>query len=176
MDTLAQIHPGSIPLPGTNISPNHQSQQVGPRNDEYHNVSIQVLRSSTMWSAGLAETENSIYRTYEHLIKNSQKYVYVENQFFVTAAGENKRVKNQIGRFLAERIVRAHQNREQFKIYVVIPCVPGMNGRLEENTAAGQEGIDSQIIEKCSPKFFPRIFSSENFRRKYGIFGRCFLQ
>ena len=140
------------PLPGTNISYQSSNSYVGPKNDDYHTVSIQVLRSADTWSAGIGECENSIFRTYQHLIEHSKRYVYVENQFFVTTTdetGEN-RVKNKIGLCLAKRIVQAHENKEQFKIYVVIPCVPGMNGRLELNTAAGQEGTDCPNFRNTS--------------------------
>ena len=37
--------------------------------------------------------------------------------------------------------MKAHRGNEQFKMYIVIPCVPGMNGRLEENNAQAQEVI-----------------------------------
>ena len=43
--------------------------------------------------------------------------------------------QNQIGCCLAERIVQAHNQNEDFKIYIVIPSVPGVNGILENNTA-----------------------------------------
>ena len=44
-------------------------------------------------------------------------------------------IQNQIGRCLAERIIQAHNKNEDFKIYIVIPSVPGVNGILENNTA-----------------------------------------
>ena len=47
----------------------------------------------------------------------------------------NKIIQNQIGCCLAERIVQAHNQNEDFKIYIVIPSVPGVNGILENNTA-----------------------------------------
>ena len=47
----------------------------------------------------------------------------------------NKIIQNQIGCCLAERIVQAHIQNEDFKIYIVIPSVPGVNGILENNTA-----------------------------------------
>ena len=63
------------------------------------------------------------------------------NELLEIFLSTNGRVQNQIGQFLAKRIVQAYTQNEDFRIYVVIPCVPGMNGRLEENTAAGQEVI-----------------------------------
>ena len=54
-------------------------------------------------------------------------------------------IQNQIGRCLAERIIQAHNKNEDFKIYIVIPSVPGVNGILENNTA--QEKFIDVIIE-----------------------------
>jgi phospholipase D1/2 len=38
-----------------------------------------------MWSAGTTETERSIYRGYVSAIKNAQHFVYIENQYFISA-------------------------------------------------------------------------------------------
>ena len=64
-------------------------------------------------------------------------------------------IQNQIGRCLAERIIQAHNKNEDFKIYIVIPSVPGVNGILENNTA--QE------------KFIVGINSTKSFSLKFGL-------
>ena len=64
-------------------------------------------------------------------------------------------LQNQIGRCLAERIIQAHNKNEDFKIYIVIPSVPGVNGILENNTA--QE------------KFIVGINSTKSFSLKFGL-------
>ncbi len=51
---------------------------------------------------------------------------------------------------MAKRIVRAFRGDEQFKIYIVIPCVPGMNGKLEENKAQAQEVIIHLTMESIN--------------------------
>ena len=77
--------------------------------------------------------------TYIELIDKSEKFIFIENQFFVTSTGkEQTGAENTIGEALARRVVKAERGNEEFKIYIVIPCVPGMNGRLEENTAQAQ--------------------------------------
>ena len=50
---------------------------------------VQILRSSSSWSAGIETTENSIMKTYCNLIKSSTKFIFIENQFFVTSAGKS---------------------------------------------------------------------------------------
>ena len=42
--------------------------------------SVQVLRSSGEWSAGLKKTEMSILKAYYDLIENAKHYIYIENQ------------------------------------------------------------------------------------------------
>ena len=64
-------------------------------------------------------------------------------------------IQNQIGRCLAERIIQAHNKNEDFKIYIVIPSLPGVNGILENNTA--QE------------KFIVGINSTKSFSLKFGL-------
>ena len=64
-------------------------------------------------------------------------------------------IQNQFGRCLAERIIQAHNKNEDFKIYIVIPSVPGVNGILENNTA--QE------------KFIVGINSTKSFSLKFGL-------
>ena len=46
--------------------------------------------------------------------------------------------------------MKAHRGNEQFKIYIVIPCVPGMNGKLEENNAQAQEVIIHLTMESIN--------------------------
>ncbi len=50
----------------------------------------QVLRSASTWSMGFAEdvVECSIYTAYIHLIEESEHYIYIENQFFISRYGE----------------------------------------------------------------------------------------
>ena len=47
-----------------------------------------VLRSSSKWSAGIDEPEDSIYRAYVSAIASSEHYIYIENQFFITNSGQ----------------------------------------------------------------------------------------
>ena len=61
--------------------------QIVFRLDLYQPANVQVLRSSSTWSAGLGETEHSILNTYETLIEHSQKFIFIEDQFFVTSTG-----------------------------------------------------------------------------------------
>ncbi|ORY97460.1 hypothetical protein BCR43DRAFT_489806 [Syncephalastrum racemosum] len=88
----------------------------------------QVVRSSAEWSLGI-EKECSIYSAYVECITRAQHFIYIENQFFVTAThADEKLVKNQIGQAIVDRIKRAHREKKKFRVIVVIPSAPGFEG------------------------------------------------
>lgn len=110
--------------------------------EEENTVTCQIIRSLGTWSGGLQEKENSIYKTYLDIIDNAERFIFIENQFFVTTSSEKSipgEPLNKIGLHLAKRILKAYWDNQQFKVYIVIPSVPGSGGQLEENTAPGQE-------------------------------------
>ncbi|KAF4636190.1 hypothetical protein G7Y89_g1882 [Cudoniella acicularis] len=104
-------------------------------------VSVQLVRSCTTWSNGCA-TEHSVANAYIEVIRNSRSFVYIENQFFITATGDKQSpIKNQIGAALVERIVRAYQNGEQYKVIVCMPSVPAFAGDLHADDSLGTRAI-----------------------------------
>lgn len=75
-------------------------------------------------------------------IRNSQHFVYIENQFFITATGDQQRpIKNQVGAAIVERIIRAARNGEKYKMIIVIPAVPAFAGDLKLDEALGTRAI-----------------------------------
>ncbi|XP_069562982.1 phospholipase D1 isoform X2 [Brachyistius frenatus] len=95
---------------------------------------VQILRSASDWSAGIKYHEESIHNAYVHVIKNSQHFIYIENQFFISCA-DNKHVFNKIGDTIAERIIRAYREGKRYRVYVVTPLLPGFEGDI--NTGGG---------------------------------------
>ncbi|KAF8962898.1 phospholipase D/nuclease [Flammula alnicola] len=91
---------------------------------------IQAVRSVSDWSHGVL-TEHSIQDAYIELIKNAEHFIYIENQFFISATKTGGPIVNQIGAALVERIVRAGQEGKKFKVVVVIPEVPGFSGDIK---------------------------------------------
>lgn len=63
------------------------------------------------WSAGLDETEASIFSAYVDLIRRAKHFIYIENQFFITRSNvdEHKEVINYLGYEIVQRIVAAHR-------------------------------------------------------------------
>lgn len=105
------------------------------------NMSCQIVRSCAKWSNG-SQLEHSIADAYCAIIRNSEHFVYIENQFFITATGDSQRpVKNQIGAAIVERILRAARAGQKYKIIVVIPSVPCFAGDLRDDETLGTRAI-----------------------------------
>ncbi|KFA74531.1 hypothetical protein S40288_04884 [Stachybotrys chartarum IBT 40288] len=121
---------------------------------------VQILRSASAWSLGIDETECSIQTAYIKMIEDSEHYIYIENQFFISSTEVyNTRITNRIGDALVERIIRAHQNNEEWRCVVLMPLMPGF-----QNTVDEQEGTSVRLILMCQ---FRSICRGE-----HSIFGR----
>lgn len=105
-------------------------------------VSCQIVRSCAKWSHGSSSTESSIAEAYASIIRESEHFVYIENQFFITATSDaQKPVKNKIGAAIVERILRAARAGQKYKIIVVIPSVPCFAGDLHDDASLGTRAI-----------------------------------
>ncbi|KAF7634235.1 Phospholipase [Meloidogyne graminicola] len=76
-------------------------------------VEVQVLRSVSHWSTLIDKTEDSIQ----------------QNQFFVSLINSTD-VSNEICRVLCDRIIRAHRENETFRVFILIPLLPGFEGDI----------------------------------------------
>ena len=98
---------------------------------------VQVLRSVGEWSLGLKTKENSILEAYYQLIENSKHYIYIENQFFISKSFEDNGkpylVENKIALYIRNRILKACRNKEKFRVYILIPLLPGFAGEPEKS-------------------------------------------
>lgn len=113
----------------TRAYPSDESQIQTERTPFKGNMRVQVVRSCGDWSNGTT-TEHSIMNAYIQLIEESERFIYIENQFFITTCASEGHVKNTVGLALAKRIVKAAQAGQKFKIVVAIPCIPGFAGNL----------------------------------------------
>lgn len=97
----------------------------------------QIVRSASNWSIGLDPNryENSIQFAYLQLIEDSQHYIYIENQFFISSLA-GPAVQNNVARALLYRIKKAHLNKENFKIFVVMPLLPGFEGPIDDKSSS----------------------------------------
>eukprot|EP00834_Sanchytrium_tribonematis_P003501 NODE_136_length_16465_cov_1.184957.p4 type:complete len:593 gc:universal NODE_136_length_16465_cov_1.184957:16464-14686(-) len=124
------------------LTPPQQRQKLPVKGDY---VSTQVLRSVSPWSVG-TNMEKSILEAYIGLIRSAKKYVYIENQFFVSNASNSTVVKNTIAFEIVNRIKLAHEKGENFKVYVIIPLMPGFAD------LTGDEGNTTKLILEFQAK------------------------
>ncbi|EAW09161.1 phospholipase D [Aspergillus clavatus NRRL 1] len=107
---------------------------------------VQILRSSSMWSTGTPDvTEHSIMNAYVKMIEESEHFVYIENQFFIsTCEIDGRKIENLIRDALVERIIRASKNQEAWRAVIVIPLIPGF-----QNTVDSEGGTSVRLIMQC---------------------------
>ncbi|KAL4927294.1 putative phospholipase PldA [Aspergillus undulatus] len=101
----------------------------------------QIIRSSADWSSGIL-VEHSIQNAYKEVISKAEHFVYIENQFFITATSDQQApILNTIGRSIVDACVRAGKEGRKFRVIIVIPAIPGFAGDLRQNAAAGTRAI-----------------------------------
>ncbi|XP_074467249.1 phospholipase D2 [Sebastes fasciatus] len=99
---------------------------------------VQVLRSADRWSTGTCES--SILNAYVHTIENSEHYIYIENQFFISCA-DGKTIHNGIGDAIVNRILRAHREQKKYRVFVVVPLLPGFEGDISAGGGVAIQAI-----------------------------------
>ena len=144
---------------------------------------VQLLRSATKWSCGLKNTENSILNGYYHLIENSKHYIYIENQFFVSRSYSDEELSlnpslqklepiyNRIAEKLYQRIVKAYDNQEKFRVFVFIPLLPSFEGDIQ-NSPTLQVILKYTYCGICRNNSFSLI---EKLERKMGNLWKEYL-
>ncbi|MCJ1311879.1 Phospholipase D1 [Agyrium rufum] len=122
---------------------------------------VQILRSAAMWSIGTPRrVEHSIMNAYLKMIEESEHFVYIENQFFISSTEvDGTKMENNIGDALVERAIRAYENDEDWRAVILIPLMPGF-----QNTVDQPDGSSVRLIMQCQ---FRSICRTEN-----SIFGR----
>ncbi|TGJ83625.1 hypothetical protein E0Z10_g5143 [Xylaria hypoxylon] len=118
--------------------------------DNRGTIRAQIVRSSADWSSGVLR-DHTIQNAYKEVIRNAQHYVYIENQFFITATGDQQSpVHNTIGRAIVDACVRAGKEGRKFRVIIIIPAIPGFAGDLREDAAVGTRAImDYQYKSIC---------------------------
>lgn len=59
---------------------------------------------------------------------SAKKFIYIENQFFISATKPHAVVKNLVMDALAKRIIRAINEKKDFRVIVLMPLIPGFAG------------------------------------------------
>ncbi|KAL2208878.1 phospholipase D/nuclease [Sarocladium strictum] len=119
-----------LPVPE---SPQRQ-EGIAEGEEDDCNLQMQIVRRH--------ETEHSILNAYVDAITNAEHFVYIENQFFITACEDQLRpVTNLIGAAIVDRISHAFHDGGVFKVIVVMPAVPAFAGDLKSDEALGTRAI-----------------------------------
>jgi len=97
----------------------------------------QLVVSGSTWSCGFRKeiSQSSIHIAYLELIHKAKRFIYIENQFFISSTA-GKPVKNKVAEALALRILKAYHEREPFTVIVVLPLLPGFSGDIGSSGAA----------------------------------------
>ncbi|XP_028173294.1 phospholipase D1 [Ostrinia furnacalis] len=157
-------YPYLLPKSYTNIKPlqdlNHKL------NVDINNMTCQVLRSVSSWSCGFLDpdtVEQSIHEAYVNTITSAQNYIYIENQFFITLSRTNPNVRNQIGEALFNRIMSAHNKQETFRVFVVMPLLPGFEGEVGAPSGTSLHAVthwNYQSISRSKEAILTRLYEA----------------
>uniref|UniRef100_A0A8C6HVI7 Phospholipase n=1 Tax=Mus spicilegus TaxID=10103 RepID=A0A8C6HVI7_MUSSI len=86
----------------------------------------------------------------------------VQNQFFISCA-DDKVVFNKVGDAIAQRILKAHREGQRYRVYIVIPLLPGFEGDISTGGGNALQAImhfnyrtmcrgESSILEQLKPE------------------------
>lgn len=109
-----------------------EPQECPPEANDWQACTAQVVRSVGRWSAG-TRTESSAHTSYCELVQDAERYVYIENQFFVSGMDGDEAIGNRVVEALYRRIVRAHAHQEPFFVMIVLPLLPALDGPIAAN-------------------------------------------
>ncbi|CAF4844628.1 unnamed protein product [Rotaria sp. Silwood1] len=133
-------------------------------------VDAQCVRSAAGWSCGIDFEESSIQNAYIDMIENAQYFIYIENQFFVSIATDTT-ITNLIADALYRRIIRAATHQEKFRVYVVLPLLPGFSN---ENAVQAVLYFIMRSINKGETSLYQRlirdgVYNPEDYITFYGM-------
>lgn len=117
---------------------------------------VQVVRSVSDWSHGVL-TEHSIQNAYIRLIREAEHFIYIENQFFISATKPGGQIKNLIAQALVERIVSAAKDGAKFKVIIQIPELPGFAGDLREGSVKTILSAQYRTINRGGSSIYEQI-------------------
>ena len=98
---------------------------------------MQSLRSAGKWSLGKTRTEASIYQAYLSLIEKAERFIYIENQFFISSVDVKQgNVENRVAKAIFARIKRAYEAKQPFRVILFIPLLPAFEANLDRHKGA----------------------------------------
>ena len=128
---------------------------------EDYSCVCEIVRSAGNWSLGLSDHEASIQQAYRELICNSQHFIFIENQFFISStAGEP--ILNLVAQSIVDRIKRAHSEGQKFKVIILLPLLPDLTGDITKSDSVLLRrvlGWEYKTIERSETSMFTQLRS-----------------
>jgi len=87
----------------------------------YRDCTCQIIRSISNWSVGINQTEQSIANAYVSIISHANHYILIANQYFISSIDQHF-PENRISAAIYERVKRAINKNETFRVIVFIPA------------------------------------------------------
>lgn len=119
----------------------------------------QVLRSHTVHNCSFWKInsvyENSILQGYIEIISKAEKFIYIENQFFI-GGGENvhneERFGNLIPNAILKKIIEKHSKKEPFHVFITLPLFPegGPESRIDNIVRRQQHNSMHWLINEIN--------------------------
>jgi len=85
---------------------------------------VQIVRSVATWSAGTSAPEQSIYKAYVDLITEARHLIFIQNQYFISSI-DRSAPKNRLLDALYRRLKVAIENKQDFRVLILVPVLPG---------------------------------------------------
>ncbi|ELP88559.1 phospholipase D, putative [Entamoeba invadens IP1] len=92
--------------------------QTAPAQKKKGGVSMRFCQSSCKLSGG--KNECSIYGEMLKLVRKAKRFIYIEQQYFLSNSGK-RNISNKIGREIAKKIIEAAKKDEKFFVIIVLP-------------------------------------------------------
>jgi len=142
-----------------------------PESGDWHECTAQVVRSVGRWSAG-TRTESSTHTAYCDLVQDAERFVYIENQFFVSGMEGDDVVGNRVAEALYRRIVRAHAHKETFHVMMVLPLLPALDGNISSNASSNVLYVmhwQYRTLRKLRERLRDAVAEPEEYLSVYGL-------
>jgi phospholipase D1/2 len=79
------------------------------------------------------DIEKSILLAYRHNIARAQRFIYIENQYFMGASAQWGRAENDLPAHLVDRILKRAEAKAPFHVYIVMPMFPEGDPQAGDN-------------------------------------------
>lgn len=118
----------------------------------------QLLRSHTKANCSFwqlpTDYENSIMQGYVNIIRKAERFIYIENQYFIGGGHqhENNAFGNVIPDAIVNKILEKHKKRESFHVFIVTPLFPegGPQSRSDNAVRRQQHQTMENVLKKLN--------------------------